>query len=273
MAKFLIEHGANVNLANKGGWTPLYLATDNRNIEGGDYPTRTADMDSLAYITYLLDKGANVNARITESTETRTVFTNQWLNEDGATAFLRAAQSGDLDLLKLLKARGADPKINTRLGVTPLAVAAGIGWVESVTHEHSPAETVETVKYLLSLGIDPNFQADTGRVALHGAAHKGATEVVKVLVAAGARMDVRDFGNTDNRGSPKLSTRTWLPIDYADGLVRVGVQSAIPHPETAKVLRELMLKAGVKAPPEGRTLESLCIVDVCKPGYDPVSIN
>ncbi len=273
MAKFLIEHGANVNLANKGGWTPLYLATDNRNIEGGDYPTRTADMDSLAFITYLLDKGADINARVSESTETRTVFTNQWLNEEGATAFLRAAQSGDLALLKLLVARGADPKINTKLGVTPLAVAAGIGWVEGVTKEHSNAETVETVKYLLSLGINPNFQADTGRVALHGAAHKGATEVVKVLAAAGARTDVRDFGNTDNRGSPDLSTRTWLPIDYADGLVRVGVQSAIPHPETAKVLRELMLKAGVKAPPEGRTLESLCIVDVCKPGYDPMSIN
>lgn len=273
MGKFLIEHGANVNLANKGGWTPLYLAVDNRNIEGGDYPTRTADMDSLAYITYLIDKGADVNWRITESTETRTVFTNQWLNEDGATAFLRAAQSGDLELLQLLKARGADPMINTRLGVTPLAAAAGIGWVESVTRERSPGETVETVKYLLSLGIDPNFQASTGRVALHGAAHKGATEVVKVLLAAGARMDVRDFGNTDNRGSPELSTHTWLPIDYADGLVRVGVQSAIPHPETAKVLREAMQKAGLKTPPEGRTLESLCIVEVCKPGYDPVSIN
>jgi ankyrin repeat protein len=273
MAKFLIEHGANVNLANKGGWTPLYLATDNRNIEGGDYPTRTADMDSLEFITYLLDQGANVNARITESTETRTVFTNQWLNEEGATAFLRAAQSGDLQLLKLLVARGADPKINTKLGVTPLAAAAGIGWVESVTSERSPAETVEAVKYLLSLGIDPDVQADTGRVALHGAAHKGATEVVKVLVAAGARMDVHDFGNTDNRGSAELSTHTWLPIDYADGLVRVGVQSAIAHPETAQVLRELMLKAGLEVPPEGRTLESLCIVDVCKPGYDPVSIN
>jgi ankyrin repeat protein len=273
VAKFLIEHGANVNLANKGGWTPLYLATDNRNIEGGDYPTRTPDMDSLEFIKYLLDNGADVNARITESTETRTVFTNQWLNEEGATAFLRAAQSGDLALLKLLVSHGADPKINTKLGVTPLAAAAGIGWVESVTKERSPEETVEAVKYLLSLGIDPNFQADTGRVALHGAAHKGATEVVKVLVAAGAKMDVRDFGNTDNRGSPELSTHTWLPIDYADGLVRVGVQSAIPHPETSKVLRELMLKAGLKAPPEGRTLESLCIVDVCKPGYDPVSIN
>jgi hypothetical protein len=110
-------------------------------------------------------------------------------------------------------------------------------------------------------------------VALHGAAHKGATEVVKVLVAAGARLDVRDFGNTDNRGSPELSTHTWQPIDYADGLVRVGVQSAIAHPETAKVLRELMIKAGLPVPPEGRTLESLCIVEVCKPGYDPVSIN
>jgi len=273
IAKFLIEHGANVNLANKGGWTPLYLAVDNRNIEGGDYPVRTADMDSLAFIKYLLDKGANVNWRITESTETRTVFTNQWLNEDGATAFLRAAQSGDLELLKLLVAHGADPKINTRLGVTPLAAAAGIGWVEGVTKERSPEETVEVVKYLLSLGINPNFQANTGRVALHGAAHKGATEVVKVLVAAGARMDVRDFGNTDNRGSPVLVTHTWLPIDYADGLVRVGVQSAIAHPETSKVLRELMLKAGLKPPPEGRTLESLCIVDVCQPGYDPISIN
>ncbi|HEY6457363.1 MAG TPA: ankyrin repeat domain-containing protein [Steroidobacteraceae bacterium] len=273
MARFLIEHGANVNLANKGGWTPLYLAVDNRNIEGGDYPVRTADMDSLAYITLLLDKGADVNWRVTESTETRTVFTNQWLNEDGATAFLRAAQSGDLELLKLLVARGADPKINTKLGVTPLAAAAGIGWVEGVTKERSPEETVEAVKYLLSLGINPNFQANTGRVALHGAAHKGATEVVKILVATGARMDVRDFGNTDNRGSPTLSIHTWLPIDYADGLVRVGVQSAIPHPETSKVLRELMLKAGLKVPPEGRTLESLCIVDVCKPGYDPVSIN
>ena len=60
-------------------------------------------------------------------------------------------------------------------------------------------------------------------------------------------MDVRDFGNTDNRGSPELSTHTWLPIDYADGLVRVGVQSAIPHPETAKVLRE----ADAESRPQG----------------------
>jgi ankyrin repeat protein len=273
MGKFLIEHGADVNLANKGGWTPLYLATDNRNIEGGDYPTRTADMDSLEYITLLLNKGAKPNTRIVESTETRTVFTNQWLDENGATAFLRASQSGDVPLMKLLLERGADPHINTELGITPLAVAAGIGWVEGVTHEWSTPRTVEAVKLLLSLGIDPNAQASTGRTALHGAAHKGATEVVKLLVAAGARMDIRDFGNTDNRGSPELAAHTWQAIDYADGLVRVGVQSAIPHPETAAVLRELMIKAGLKAPPEGRTLESICIVQVCSVDYNPLDGN
>ena len=50
-----------------------------------------------------------------DSTETRTVFTNQWLDENGATAFLRASQSGDLALMKLLLAHGADPKIDTAL--------------------------------------------------------------------------------------------------------------------------------------------------------------
>jgi uncharacterized protein len=273
LGKFLIERGADVNLANKGGWTPLYLATDNRNLEGGDYPTRAPDMDDLEYIKLLLDAGADVNAQIVESTETRTVFTNQWLDEEGATAFLRASQSGDIELMRLLLEHGADPKIYTKLGVTPLAAAAGIGWVEGVTSERSPQQTVEAVKLLLELGIDPDYQADTGRTALHGAAHKGATEVVKVLVAAGARMDIRDFGNTDNRGSSELAAHTWLAIDYADGLVRVGVQSAIAHPETAKVLRELMLAAGVEAPPEGRTLESICIVEVCRPEYDPVDYN
>jgi hypothetical protein len=125
------------------------------------------------------------------------------------------------------------------------------------------------VRLLLDLGIDPNIQALTGRVALHGAAHKGATEVVKLLVSRGAKMNVRDWGNTDNRGSPELAAHTWLPIDYADGLVRVGVQSAIPHPETGRVLRELMKQAGLEYPPEGRKLDSICIVEVCSTDYMP----
>ncbi len=273
VGKLLIDSGADVNLSNNGGWTNLYLATDNRNVEGGDYPVREPDMDHLDYIRILLDAGSDVNATLVESTETRTVFTNQWLDEEGATAFLRASQSGDLPLIKLLLEFGADPFINTELGVSPLAAAAGIGWVEGVTSEWSTEQTVETVKLLLELGLDPNYQADTGRTPLHGAGHKGATEVAKMLVEAGGRLDIRDFGNTDNRGSPELAAHTWLPIDYADGLVRVGVQSAIPHPETAEAMRTMMEQAGLETPPAGRTLQSICIVEVCSPEYNPVNYN
>jgi len=198
-----------------------------------------------------------------DSTEMRTVFTNQWLDEHGATAFLRASQSGDLALMKLLVARGADPKIATTLGVTALHVAAGIGWVEGITYEWSKEDTLEAVRMLLDLGLDVNAQADTGRVAMHGAAHKGATAVVQLLADHGARLDVRDYGNTDNRGG-KLAVHTWQPVDYADGLVRVGVQSAIAHPETGLLLRKLMTAAGLPAPPMGRTLESICITDACE---------
>ncbi|HEX4997140.1 MAG TPA: ankyrin repeat domain-containing protein [Terriglobia bacterium] len=259
---FLLERGADPNLANHGGWTPLYLATDNRNIENGDYPVRKPDMDHLDFIRILLDKGADVNARMKDSTDTRTVFTNQWLDENGATPFLRAAQSGDLILMKLLLARGADPKINTVLNVTPLQVAAGIGWVEGVTFEWSPESTLEAVKMLLDLGVDPNIQADTGRTAMHGAAHKGRVEVIQALVDHGARLDVRDYGNTDNRGG-ELAVHTWQPVDYADGLVRVGVQSAIPHPEAGMLIRRLMVEQGLTPPPFGRTLESICITEAC----------
>ncbi|HEX4276820.1 MAG TPA: ankyrin repeat domain-containing protein [Bryobacteraceae bacterium] len=263
LGAWLLDHGADVNLTNKGGWTPLYLATDNRNIESGDYPVRKGDMDHLEYIKLLIDKGANVNARMKDSTETRTVFTNQWLDENGATAFLRASQSGDVVLMKLLLAHGADPKIDTVLHVTALQVASGIGWVEGITYEWSPESTLEAVKMLVGLGLDVNAQADTGRTALHGAAHKGRADVIQVLADHGAKLDVRDYGNTDNRGG-KLAIHTWEPVDYADGLVRVGVQSAIQHPEAGLLLRQLMTKAGMQAPPIGRTLESICITDACE---------
>jgi ankyrin repeat protein len=263
LGEYLLDHGADVNLANKGLWTPLYLATDNRNIESGDYPVRKGDMDHLDYIKILIDKGANVNARIKDSTQTRTVFTNQWLDENGATAFLRASQSGDIVLMKLLLAHGADPKIATVLGVTALQVASGIGWVEGITYEWSEKDTFEAVKLLLDLGLDPNAQADTGRVALHGAAHKGRPDVVQILADHGAKLDVRDYGNTDNRGG-KLAIMTWQPVDYADGLVRVGVQSAIAHPETGLLLRKLLTAAGLPVPDPNRTLESICITAACE---------
>jgi uncharacterized protein len=263
LGTYLLEKGANPNLANEGGWNPLYLATDNRNIEGGDYPTRKPDMDHLEFIRHLLAAKANPNLRMRSSTETRTVFTHQWLFEEGATPFLRAAQSGDIVLLKLLLENGADPSIPTDHGITPLMVASGIGWVEGVTYEWSPQANVETVKLLLELGADVNAQERLdGRTALMGAAHKGRNEVVDLLVKHGADLATRDIGSRDTIHA--LAGVTWQAIDYADGLVRVGVQSAIAHPETAALLRKLMKARGLPVPDENRTLASICITDICK---------
>jgi ankyrin repeat protein len=259
MASFLLDRGANPNLTNKGGWAPLYLAIDNRNIEGGDYPVRKPDMDTFEFIKKLVDKGANVNWRVQESTWFRTVFTSQWVHEDGATAFWRAAQSSDLAVMKLLLDHGADPNIATNVGVTPLQVAAGIGWVEGITYEWSKAANVETIKMLLKLGADPNAQAQTGRTALHGAGHKGSTAAIQLLVDAGARLDIRDYGQSGNDAGGRLAFHRYLPVDYADGLIRIGTQSAIVQPEAGVLLRKLMTERGMPTPPPGRTIESVCL--------------
>jgi uncharacterized protein len=271
-ATYLLDHGANPNTANNGGWTPLYIAVDNRNIEGGDYPVRQPDMDHLDFIKLLLGHGANVNARICgvestpqrckgDSTETRAIFTMQWLYEDGATPFLRAAQSGDVTVMKMLLEHGADPKLATANGDTALMVAAGIGWVDGVTFEWSEAENLEAVKMCLDLGIDPNIADGDGRTALHGAAHKGRNDVVRLLVERGAKLDPRDKGSRDTF-TGALQGHTWMPIDYSRGLVRVGVQSAIAHPDTEALLKQLMEERGIPVPPP--TNASICVTDVCK---------
>jgi uncharacterized protein len=267
LGAYLLDHGANPNIINKGGWSPLYIATDNRNIEGGDYPVRQADMDHLDYIKLLLDHGANPNQRVCgvestpttckgDSTETRTIFTMQWLYEDGATPFLRAAQSGDVTLMKLLLAHGADPRIKTQEGVTALAAAAGIGWVEGVTFEWSPEENLEAVKMCLNLGIDPNAADIDGRAALHGAAHKGRIKVIQALVDGGARLDQHDHGSRDTI-SGAMQGVTWEPVQYAEGLVRVGVQSAIPHPKVAAFMKKMMTERGIPIPPD--ITSSICL--------------
>ena len=263
LGKYLLEQGADPNIANEGGWNPLYIATDNRNIEGGDYPTRKPDMDHLEYIKLLLAAGADPNLRMASSTETRTIFTHQWLDENGATPFLRAAQSSDLELMKLLLEYGADATLTTAIGVTPLMVASGIAWVEGVTFEWSEDANKEAIRLLIELGNDVNAQdREDRRTALMGAAHKGRNYAVQMLVDAGADLSLRDIGSRDSPN--KLAGATWQAIDYADGLVRVGVQSAQAKPATSKLLRELMMAKGLEVPPEGRTLDSICVVDICK---------
>ncbi|HEY6340282.1 MAG TPA: ankyrin repeat domain-containing protein [Bryobacteraceae bacterium] len=95
----------------------------------------------------------------------------------------------------------------------------------------------------LNLGIDPILANKDGRTALHGAADKGRNAVVQLLVDRGAKLDAHDNGSRDTF-TGALFGHTWMPEDYARGLVRVGVQSAIAHPETEALLKKLMEERG-----------------------------
>ena len=44
----------------------------------------------------------------------------------------------------------------------------------------------------------------------------------------------------------------------------MGVQSAVERPETAALIRKLMAEKGLQVPPENRTVQSICITDICK---------
>ena len=273
LASFLLDRGANPNLANKGGWSPLYIAVDNRNIEGGDYPVRKADMDTLEFIKKLVDKGANVNWRVKDSTWFRTVFTSQWVHEEGATAFWRASQSSDLAVMKVLLEHGADPNIATTINVTPLQVAAGIGWVEGVTYEWSKEANIEAVKLLLSLGNDPNAQAETGRAALHGAGHKGRTG--DHSVAGGCRREAghqrlrherqRRGWTTQRAHVVACRLRRW---PYSDRHA-VGDHSAGSRRAPAEV-DDRARNAGAAS---GRTLESVCLAPELCDDVEPEALQ
>ena len=265
LAEYLIERGANPNIANNGGWTPLYLATDNRNIEGGDYPVPKPDLDHLDFIKFLLAHDADPNARAKDNTLTRTIFTMQWFYEAGATPFIRAAQSSDTVLMQLLLDYGADLFLVTDNGDSALTACGGIGWVEGVTYERSAKENVEAMRMLLDLGLDPNWANREGRTALMGAALKGRNDVVTMLVERGARLETRDGGSRDtDTNVSTISGHTWQALDYADGLVRVGVQSAVPRPGTAALLRKMMADRGLPFPPPNRVIESICVVEMCQ---------
>ena len=86
--------------------------------------------------------------------------------------------------------------------------------------------------------------------------------ILDSITASLADLAARDHGSRDSIHA--LAGVTWPAIDYADGLVRIGVQSSIAHPDTSALLRALMTEAGLPVPPEGRTLDSVCVTAVCR---------
>ena len=120
------------------------------------------NIDRLRVIKSLLAHGADVNGRISME-EPRWSGARYRRHLAGATAFLLAAKSADVEVMRLLLAHGADPTINTDVNITPLMAAAGIAWASNQDRA-SEAQVLEAVKLLVEeLGADVNFVSDPAR--------------------------------------------------------------------------------------------------------------
>jgi uncharacterized protein len=236
LANFLLEKGANPNTADTKGRAALIAVVDMRNLEWSTRPAppEKDPMTELDLIKALVAHGADVNQRLTKKIPLRgqPSFDGRWANMVGATPLWRAAQSDDVTVMKLLKESGADPKIAATDGTTPLMVAAGVGWSDGQSHG-AQAEAPEALRLCIEWGLDVNAKNDVGYTALHGAAFRGANDVVKFLVEHGARMDVK---NQEGR----------LPVNMAEGM-HIGPGGWVEHEDTAALLHKLMAEKNVVA--------------------------
>jgi hypothetical protein len=114
------------------------------------------DSDPLDLIKALLSRKANLNMPLVSPIPCRgpSNFSNVFQSMVGATPFLRAAESGDITLVKFLVDHGADPNIKLADGTTAAMLAAGAGRSDGSTYEWSEAETLEAVNLCLQLGND-----------------------------------------------------------------------------------------------------------------------
>jgi ankyrin repeat protein len=189
LARQLIQAGADVNQWNIFGEAPLFTAVGLRaRTDGGrasiDPPNTTS---GLTIVRTLLERGADPNMQLFFKPANLQGSTNT----RGSTPLIRAANGADLEVVKLLLAHGADATVYMADRQTPIhAVLAG---------RSSEQQALELIKVLREAGTDVNVVALVnhgeevrGGTALHYAVRKRFKEVIKTLASSGVDMNAKD---------------------------------------------------------------------------------
>jgi ankyrin repeat protein len=164
-----MEHGADVNARDANGGTALHEAVRQGKIE---------------WVKELVAHGADLNARTEAPARGRGPAGGgfRFRSRSGMTAFLAAAETGDVAMMQELIKLGADSKGKIPDGTTALVLAAG-------------SKKVDAVKFLVDLGADVNEAPAGIGGPLHIATRFGSNDIVQYLVEHGANLDVKDrFG-------------------------------------------------------------------------------
>jgi uncharacterized protein len=240
-ANTLLAQGGEVNAQDWYGRTPLWEAVNVRNLymHNATFRNGIDRPPVLDLIRVLLEAGADVNARTKETPPFRNHLLEitgslEWVDFTGQTPFLSAALAGDVTVMKLLLAHGADPKIGTFQGTSALMAAAGVNWVVAQTWTEGPAQLLEAVKLCHDLGMDVNQANSMGVTALHGAANRGSDDIIRFLVDNGADLTARD-------------NQQRTALDWAKG-VFLATHPAEPKPSSIALITSLLKAQGREVP-------------------------
>ena len=257
LARLLLDRGADPN-GTMNGVGALHAAVGNVDMWLRDwlrarrvsvFTQATAGLEPSrrpGLVQTLLDRGADPNTHITASTTVAPYVSGKYGafgissvgtgDLRGATPLWVAAYvsgtSGDatLRIIETLLDAGADLRVTSDDGTTPLMAAAGLG---SSLRARSPTAT-KAVRMLVEAGADVRAVNEADFTALHGAAFRGSNDVIQYLVDQGADINARDFrGRTPYRiaegAQHPLSFHEWPKT--AAFLASLGADTALGVPE------------------------------------------
>jgi ankyrin repeat protein len=257
LAVALLDAGADPN-DHRTGFTALHAVTWVRRPDASDIgdppPIGSGGLTSLQFVRALVERGANVNARLGKDAP-KAPYAATMLKTDGSTPFFMAADRADLPLMRELLKLKADPLLPNAESTTPLMAAAGLGTANPLEEAGTEAESLEAVQMLLELGANVNAVDSNGDTAMHGAAYGNFPAIVQLLADRGA--DINIWKQKDTAG------RT--PLFIAEGYKAGRPQPSKP---TIDVLHRLMAAAGV--PTDGARPRIIDIYEkVPEPPKDP----
>jgi ankyrin repeat protein len=221
VGKMLLDRGADANLADRMGMTPLYAAVDMHTLGstfGRPDLTRPVAEGAIDMVRALLAHGADPNAQLKDKVLKRQYNPGDARLGQGSTAFLRAARGGDAVLMRMLVKAGADPTLNQKSQRGPILLAAGVHAQRADNPLYGSDENVEqAIQLCLDHGIDINAATDNGESAIFAAI--GSTRLIRFLAGHGARLDVKN-------------ARGQTPLEAAE-------KAGEPNAPSIAVLREL----------------------------------
>jgi uncharacterized protein len=217
LVRLLLERGADPN-GGDAGFSALHAAVLRGNVD---------------IVNLLLAAKADVNARVIHGEPVRKygqeyAITASW---KGATPLWLAARFGEPAIIRALMKAGADIKIASDEGTSPIFAtipAGGLGSGDRRERYHTDVETenlppheeehatLEAIKAFVESGVSLDATDRAGNTLLHFAAPKGYDSVVEFLVAHGVEVNAKNTRDATALGALMARLRAIAAARGAD---------------------------------------------------------